>query len=100
MYVQLRIKIVQQHVSATRVTFIRVFYKNSTVGIQLIVQKAYNYRHHLMLRLILYSEFRGHKISCYTLILLLTFRRRIKSRLPFAGIIRRLTYSTRFQDKG
>ena len=30
----------------------------------------------------------------------LTFRRRIKSRLPFAGIIRRLTYSTRFQDKG
>ena len=31
---------------------------------------------------------------------LLTFRRRIKSRLPFAGIIRRLSYSTRFQDKG
>ena len=31
---------------------------------------------------------------------LLNFRRRIKSRLPFAGIIRRLTYSTRFQDKG
>jgi len=30
----------------------------------------------------------------------LTFRRRIKSRLPFAGIIRRLSYSTRFQDKG
>ena len=30
---------------------------------------------------------------------LLTFRRRIKSRLPFAGIIRRLSYSTRFQDK-
>ena len=30
----------------------------------------------------------------------LTFRRRIKSRLQFAGIIRRLTYSTRFQDKG
>ena len=30
----------------------------------------------------------------------LTFRHRIKSRLPFAGIIRRLTYSTRFQDKG
>jgi len=30
----------------------------------------------------------------------LTFRRRIKSRLPFAGIIRRLPYSTRFQDKG
>ena len=30
----------------------------------------------------------------------LTFRRRIKSRLPFTGIIRRLTYSTRFQDKG
>ena len=25
----------------------------------------------------------------------LTFRRRIKSRLPFAGIIRRLSYSTR-----
>jgi len=32
--------------------------------------------------------------------LALTFRRRIKSRLPFAGIIRRLPYSTRFQDKG
>ena len=30
----------------------------------------------------------------------LTFRRLIKSRLPFAGIIRRLPYSTRFQDKG
>ena len=30
----------------------------------------------------------------------LTFRRRIKSRLPFAGIIRRLSYSTCFQDKG
>jgi len=30
----------------------------------------------------------------------LTFRRRIKSNLPFAGIIRRLPYSTRFQDKG
>jgi len=30
----------------------------------------------------------------------LTFRRRIKSRLPFAGIIRRLSYSIRFQDKG
>ena len=30
----------------------------------------------------------------------LTFRRRIKSHLPFAGIIRRLPYSTRFQDKG
>ena len=30
----------------------------------------------------------------------LTFRRRIKSRLPFAGIIRRLPYSTLFQDKG
>jgi len=30
----------------------------------------------------------------------LNLRRRIKSRVPFAGIIRRLTYSTRFQDKG
>ena len=30
----------------------------------------------------------------------LTFRRRIKSRLPFAGIIRRLPYSTRLQDEG
>ena len=30
----------------------------------------------------------------------LTFRRRIKSHLSFAGIIRRLPYSTRFQDKG
>ena len=31
---------------------------------------------------------------------LLTFRRRIKSRLPFVGFIRRLPYSPRFQDKG
>jgi len=30
----------------------------------------------------------------------LTFRRRIKSCMPFAGIIRRLSYSTHFQDKG
>jgi hypothetical protein len=30
----------------------------------------------------------------------LTFRRRIKSRLPFAGIIRSSPYSARFQDKG
>ena len=37
-------------------------------------------------------------ISCVSLDL--TFRRRIKSRLPFAGIIMRLPYSTRFQDKG
>ena len=29
-----------------------------------------------------------------------TFKRRIKSRLPFAGIIRSSPYSTRFQDKG
>ena len=29
-----------------------------------------------------------------------TFRRRIKSRLPFAGVIKRLPYSTRSQDKG
>ena len=29
----------------------------------------------------------------------LTFKRRIKSRLPFAGIISS-PYSTRFQDKG
>ena len=32
--------------------------------------------------------------------MVLTFRRRIKSRLPFAGIIRMLPYSTGFQDKG
>ena len=30
----------------------------------------------------------------------LTFRCRINSRLPFAGIISRLPYSTGFQDKG
>ena len=30
----------------------------------------------------------------------LNFRRRIKSRLQFAGIIRSSPYSTRFQDKG
>ena len=32
--------------------------------------------------------------------ILLTFKRRIKSRLPFAGIIRSSPYSTRFQDRG
>ena len=30
----------------------------------------------------------------------LTFNRRIKSRLPFAGIVRSSPYSPRFQDKG
>ena len=30
----------------------------------------------------------------------LTFKRWIKSRLPFAGIIRSSPYSTGFQDKG
>jgi hypothetical protein len=30
----------------------------------------------------------------------LTFKRRIKSHLPFAGIIRSSPYSTRFQDNG
>ena len=30
----------------------------------------------------------------------LTFKRRIKSHLPFAGIIRSSPYSLRFQDKG
>jgi len=30
----------------------------------------------------------------------LTFKRRIKSHLPFAGIIRSSTYSPRFQDNG
>ena len=38
--------------------------------------------------------------ECYKDIVTLTFRRRIKSRLPFSGIIRKLPYSTRFQDKG
>ena len=32
--------------------------------------------------------------------LALTFRRRIKSHLPFSGIIKSSPYSTRFQDKG
>ena len=31
---------------------------------------------------------------------ILTFKRRIKSHLPFAGIIRSSPYSPRFQDKG
>ena len=31
---------------------------------------------------------------------ILTFKRRIKSHLPFAGIIRSSPYSTGFQDKG
>jgi len=30
----------------------------------------------------------------------LTFKRRIKSHLPFAGIIKSSPYSPRFQDKG
>ena len=30
----------------------------------------------------------------------LTFKRQIKSRLPFAGIIRSSPYAPRFQDKG
>jgi len=30
----------------------------------------------------------------------LTFKRRIKSHLPFEGIIRSSSYSTSFQDKG
>ena len=32
--------------------------------------------------------------------IILTFKRRIKSRLPFAGIIRSSPYLPRFQDKG
>ena len=31
---------------------------------------------------------------------ILTFKRRIKSHLPFAGIIRSSPYSPRFQDNG
>ena len=31
---------------------------------------------------------------------ILTFKRRIKSHLPFAGVIRYSPYSSRFQDKG
>jgi len=45
----------------------------------------------------------GHKISERTtshIICTLTFKRRIKSHLPFAGIIRSSLYSARFQDKG
>ena len=34
------------------------------------------------------------------IIVLLTFKRRIKSHLPFEGIIRSSPYSTYFQDKG
>jgi len=36
-----------------------------------------------------------HKMSAH-----LTFKRRIKSHLPFAGIIRSSPYSPRYQDKG
>jgi len=39
------------------------------------------------------------KVMCSDFVSL-TFRRRIKSRLPFAGIIRSSPYSPRFQDKG
>ena len=39
-------------------------------------------------------------IEIYTRVYVLTFKRRIKSRLPFAGIIRSSAYSPCFQDKG
>ena len=44
--------------------------------------------------------FRFMYVFAHEFLFSLTFRRRIKSRLSFAGIIRRLPYSTRFQDKG
>jgi len=42
----------------------------------------------------------GRKPHCKFKSCPLTFRHRIKYRLPFAGIIKSLPYSTRFQDKG
>ena len=45
------------------------------------------------------GDFRKKKKKIYAFVFLI-FKRRIKSRLPFAGIIRRLPYSPRFQDKG
>ena len=47
---------------------------------------------------IIWAQFGGQVLGTPGLTAL-TFRRRIKSRLPFAGIIRSLPYSTRFQDK-
>jgi len=40
------------------------------------------------------------KKKCITKNVQLTFKRRIKSHLPFAGIIRSSPYSSRFQDNG
>ena len=44
-------------------------------------------------------EFKQHSVQMRTQGSL-TFKRRIKSRLPFADIIRSSPYSPRFQDKG
>ena len=56
-----------------------------------------NKNYNIVLRTAFYLQLK----SVFTLkMAYLTFRRRIKSQLPFAGIFRRLPYSTRFQDKG
>ena len=46
------------------------------------------------------SDGNSLKVSPTCLLLQLTFKRRIKSHLPFAGIIRSSPYSPRFQDNG
>jgi len=57
------------------------------------------YLRYLFLFLSLYVFFSGlYRREASTGIL--TFKRRIKSHLPFAGIISSSPYSTRFQDKG
>ena len=63
----------------------------STLRLWYVVRQSYRQTVVVLRRFSFQSGFRSE---------LLTFRRRIKSRLPFAGIIVMLPYSTRFQDKG
>ena len=54
----------------------------------------------VLIRLVVVRSPYDARVQVRELHLGLTFKRRIKSRLPFAGIIRSSPYSTRFQDKG
>ena len=63
--------------------------------------RCWSSQYHLSLWLAIDHTVHPHTVvNKLRFLVALTFRRRIKSRLPFAGIIRRLPYSTRFQDKG
>jgi len=78
------------------------YYNKEIKRLKLNVRKAYNRR---KLR-VQYTEGLKHlskqllaaKKSAYEAFL--TFKRRIKSHLPFAGIIRSSSYSPRFRDNG